>query len=617
MIKSRIISKLFLITIIILGLYSINSFAQDVIVFNVNGERVKGTIVEKELTIKTETGEIKIPVKEIALMDFVSSSRQVSAKAYLHLLRGRELAKSGFNEEALDELKTAVSQAPQYIDALFELSKLLYKTGAKNEAMESFAKIINEDPDYPEMDAYFKDVADWYLVNKKDNAKAADIYLMLFTKYPKDKNAQYAVYKAGFLYAWELKDNKKAISTLESAVKAFPDDTNAEKAIYEIGRLNIEEGNLDSAESYFNQIISKYPYGERVDNAHLSLATIYQRKNQYLKAVNEIEKVTTISTDQELIASARKLLDELAWNIYGILNGLPSDNIHSIVLDKDILWIGTSTGVVKFDTKTDTVIGGIILPNTDIASLAIDDSSLWIGTYNSWIKQYDKLNGNLLEDSIPQFYGDAPRILSMCVNNDSVWVGTESGIYQYHKINKEWKHYSTLNGLPDDKIISLASAKGVWCGTLKKGISVYDYSTGKWIIQPKLNNKSVPVINLVGNNVWFAWYSDLSNGISRYDQASQSWKDWTITEWEADADLTNGVNSSMIRLGAGENEVWLGTDSVTIFYNYQTLQWSDPLNYPSLLLGNTPSSIVVDKDSVWFATANGLGRLNKKVLSNN
>jgi tetratricopeptide (TPR) repeat protein len=609
MIKSITISRSYfigVIFIILLGLYPLDSFSQDVVIYNVNGERIKGSLVETELTLKTESGEIKIPVSDIALVDFLSNARQVSAKAYLHLLRGRELMKAGFDEEALDELRTAVSQAPQYMDAIFELGKLLQKMGNKSEAIELFARIVNEEPDREGIEIYFKDVADGYL-NKKDNGKAADTYLQLFSRYPKDKNAQFAVYKAGFLYAWELKDNKKAISTLESAVNVFPDDQNAEKALYEIGRLYMEEGILDSAENAFNQLISKFPSGERIDNAHFSLASLYRQKNQYGKAVQEIETIINNSIDEALITSAKKLLDELAWNIYGVSDGFPSEDIRCLVMDKDYLWIGTSAGVVKFDTKT---------------NLAIDDVYLWIGTSNSWINQYDKIKGELVQVSLPKIIENKPKILSMCADNNSVWVGTESGIYQYYKLGNDWEHYTVANGLPDSIIVSLASTpKGVWCGALKKGASIFDYSTSKWLTQPKLADKSIPVIVFAGKNIWFAWYEDLRNGVSKYDPISQSWNEWAITEWEADADSTQSddntpnVNSSMIKLGAGENEVWVGTDSVTIYYDNLTSQWSQPLNYPSQLLGNTPSSIVVDNDSVWFTTSKGLGRLNKKVLS--
>jgi tetratricopeptide (TPR) repeat protein len=587
------------------------------IIYKINGERIRGTLVETEITIKTQSGEIKVPINELAFLDFVTDSKQVSARAYLHLLRGRELMKAGFDDEALEELKTAISQSPEYKDALFELGKLYYKQNKKNDAMEIFARVINEEPDQLGIDNYLKDIADWYLINKKDNEKAADTYLLLFTKYPQDKNAAFASYKAGFLYAWELKNNQKAITTLESATKAFPNDTNAEKAIYELGRLYMEEGNLDLAENAFNKVISSFPSGERRDNAHFSLAMIYQRKKQYSKAMQEIDNVMRISNDEELITQARRLIDELAWNIYDTSEGLPSNDIRCIALDKNYIWVGTPNGIAKFDKMAGLATEGITIPNIDVVSLAVDDSYLWIGTSNSWIKKYDKANGKLIQDSPIRIQGDLPKIFSMCVDKDSLWVGTEFGIYQYYEIINKWEHYTISNGLSDNMVLSLASTpKGIWCGT-PKGACIYDYSTGNWNIadkQSKLVGRSIPFISYAGNNIWFAWYSSLSNGVSRYDPTLLAWREWTITEWDADADSDHLINSSLITVGAGANEVWVGTDTMTIYYNYRNSQWSTPLSYPSQLAGHTPYEIAVDGESVWFATSVGLGRLNRKVL---
>ena len=643
MIKTDTVPKLFLIGIIfvlLLGFFASDSLPQDttanqgevdvqdevadqksvthnVVIYNVNGERIRGSLEDLALTIKTATGEIIVPLSEVALIDFVSNAKQVSAKAYLHLLRGRDLLRSGLDDEALYELRTAVSQSPRYTDAIFELGKLLYKQRSKSEAMELFSRVAEEEPNWEGIDEYLKEMGDWYL-NKKDTAKAADIYLQLFTKYPQNKDAKFCSYKAGFLYAWELKDNKKAISALESAVKAFPDDSNAEKALYEIGRLYLEEGNLEFAENAFNNLISLFPTGERSDNAHYSLATIYQRQNEYGKAMQEINNVIKNSADQDLRASTKKLLDGLAWAVYGVSDGLPSDNIRCLAIDKDYMWIGTSKGIVKFDLVLGIISQGIILPDTNIVSLAVDDSYVWIGTSNSWVKQYDKVRDEFIQDSPPKIEGDMPDILSMCVDSDSLWVGTEAGIYKYYRMLNEWGHHTVENGLPDNRILSLVStSKGVWCGTLK-GAGVYDYSTGEWRSidnQPKLKGKSISVIDFAGNNIWFAWYEYLRNGISRYDPISLTWKEWALTEWEADTDTTHKVNSDTLGLGAGDYDVWVGTDSVAIYYDYRTSQWSNPLNYPSQLVGQIPSSIAVDNDSVWFATPKGLGKLNKLVLT--
>mgnify|MGYP001574951155 FL=1 len=619
------LSKIFFISLFLCFVfYSVNVLSQEALILTKSGEKINCIIQDVEITIKTEAGVKKLAISDIALIDFVSNAKQVSAKAYLHLLRGKQLIKDGFDDMALAEFKIAVDTSPDYVDANFEMGKLLGKMGRKNEAMGYLGRVLTLEPDRLGIDVELKDIGDWYL-NKKDFKSAADIYYSLFQKYPQNKNAEFAVYKAGFLYAWELNDSKKAIPALEGAVAKFPDNENVEKALYEIGRLYSDESNLESAEKYFTQLITKFPSGERTDNAHFSLAKVYQQKREYLKAIDEIHKVIDESSDQALIISAQKLIDEFMWDIYSVSDGLPSDNIKALALDKNRVWIGTASGVAQFDIKSSSFIGSIILPNTDITALAVDETYLWIGTADSLVKQYDKVKGDMVQNPLIKSQGSINKILSLSVDKDSVWVGTDFGIYQYMKNKLDWKHYTTLDGLPDDKIVSLASTpKGVWCGTLKNGVSIFDYSTLKWRkpnVQASLSGRSVPMIAFSNNNIWFAWYEDFMNGVSSYDQNTGTWEELPITEWESDTQSqtpdVRHVNTSLICLGANESEVWVGTDSVAVFYNYMSSQWSPPINYPSKFAGIAPSCIAVDNESVWFATVKGVAKLKKGMIKTN
>lgn len=615
--SKSILSKIIFVYMLLI---SVNVLSQQALILTKSGEKINGTVQDTEITIKTQSGERKLSISDIALIDFVSDDKDVSAKAYLHLLRGRQLIKEGFDDLALTEFKIAVEASPNYIDANYELGKLLSKMGRKSEAMAYLGRVLLLDPDRPEINADLKDIADWYL-NKKDFKSAADTYNLLFQKYPQDKNAEFAVYKAGFLYAWELNDSKKAIPVLESAVEKFPNNQNAEKALFELGRLYAESGDLKSAEKYFTQVIMKFPSGERADNAHFSLAKIYQQKREYLKALEEVNKVINESSDQALVLSARKLVDEFIWDVYTTADGLPSNDVNTIALDKDCIWVGTAEGVAKFDLRSDSFIGDIILPNTEVTALSVDESYLWIGTANSWVKQYDKIKGSLVENSVIENKSNMSKVLCMNVDKDSVWIGTEFGIYQYNKNKRDWKHYTTFDGLPDNRIISIAiTPKGVWCGTLENGVSIFDYSTLRWHRpnkQVSLDGRSVPVIAYSEGDIWFLWYEDFMNGVSSYDPNKLAWEELPITEWEADTQSrqftdTRHVNTNMINMGANENEVWIGTDSVAIFH--KSSQWSQPINYPSKFAGIAPSCIVVDNSSVWFATSKGFARLKKNMI---
>ncbi len=319
--------------------------------------------------------------------------------------------------------------------------------------------------------------------------------------------------------------------------------------------------------------------------------------------------------------SAQKLADEFIWDVYGSADGLPSDDVRSIVLDKDCIWVGTASGVAKFDPKSDSVVNDIILPSVEITSLSVDESYLWIGTADSWVKQYDKANNSLIQDSVVENKTNMSKVICLQVDNDSVWVGTEFGIYQYNKNKRDWKHYTTFDGLPDNKVMSIASTpKGLWCGTFKNGVSIFDYSTLRWHRPDKqisLIGRSVPVITYSEGDMWFLWYEDFMNGVSSYDPNTLAWEELPITQWESDTKSiqltdTRHINTSTIAMGANEKEVWIGTDSVII--SHRSSQWTQPINYPSKFSGTAPSCIAVDNDFVWLATFKGHKRLKKNMI---
>jgi ligand-binding sensor domain-containing protein len=110
--------------------------------------------------------------------------------------------------------------------------------------------------------------------------------------------------------------------------------------------------------------------------------------------------------------------------------------------------------------------------------------------------------------------------------------------------------------------------------------------------------------------VWFAWYRELSNGVSKYDTTTKTWEETIVADWQ---EYTSTAN--MVNLGADDEEMWLGTDTGILFYDRATSGWSRSFNYPSELMGHVPPvCVLVEDNSVWFATSQGLGRLDRRLI---
>lgn len=605
----------------VLFLFCAAIFAQEVTVLMTNGDQAAGSLMEyanKVLKIKTQYGILEVPAKDIILIDFTSSSEKISSKAYLHVIRGKQLLELGMEDEARDEFRAAIREAPMYADAYYELGKLLEKQGQPKKAMEYLSRAMIIDPSKSGTAEQLMEMADGYF-SRGELEPAAETYYRLFLNFPKAPEAEYAIYRAGLLFAGDLKNNKKALTALEKAVADFPRNQYAEKALYEIGRIYTEEGSLEDAERALVKLISSFPSGEWNDDARYILGKVYYQQKRNENAVEQLTKVMEVSSDPNLISAAQKVLDECVWIVYHVSDGLPSNNVRALAQDKQYLWIGTDSGIVRFDLRLNKMDSIVFLKGTDVQSLAADDPYLWVGTADNGIKRYDKITETWTTYTESEVLS-SDKILAVSIDPDSVWFGTAgSGAYRYTKQDEKWDNYTMQDGLTSDDIVSIASTPyGVWCGTLRAGLNTFDRATGKWqgiSTSHTLGNRSITSIATGGKYLWFAWYEESRNGVTRYNASTRAWDNWVIAEWEGGSQAVQGAEANMINLGSSDNETWVGAGSGVFVYNHINTSWSSSaINYPPDLSGLVPVCVLVEDESVWFATSNGLGRLNRKLV---
>jgi len=121
--------------------------------------------------------------------------------------------------------------------------------------------------------------------------------------------------------------------------------------------------------------------------------------------------------------------------------GLKPGSIYSIIEDiKGIIWLGTTNGLVEFDTEKDIFIR----------------------------YQHDSNKPNSVSNNL---------IYSLLVDSQGrFWIGTEAGgLNLFNRSTKTFSHYNEKNGLPDDTVLGiLEDKKGyLWIST-ENGITRFD-----------------------------------------------------------------------------------------------------------------------------------------------
>lgn len=164
-------------------------------------------------------------------------------------------------------------------------------------------------------------------------------------------------------------------------------------------------------------------------------------------------------------------------------------NVKAILMDGTVAWVGTSGGVVRYDTKTDEyrlfdVRNGLL--SNGIFSINKIDGKIMVGTYGGGMSLYDQEQDKWENFNIPDGLGDAFVYGVLKMTNGDVWVATWSGANRIRggnlKDRSKWDLYTVENtkgGLPNDWVYGLAEGKNgeVWMAT-EGGLA--RFKDGKW-----------------------------------------------------------------------------------------------------------------------------------------
>ena len=164
-------------------------------------------------------------------------------------------------------------------------------------------------------------------------------------------------------------------------------------------------------------------------------------------------------------------------------------NVKDILADGSLLWVGTSGGVIRYDTKTDKydlldTRSGLL--SNGVFHVSRLDGGLTVGTYGGGLSLLDEKSGRWQTFNIPEGLGDAFVYDVLKTKAGDTWIATWSGVNRVRggKLadRSQWELHtvdSTKGGLPNDWVYALAEGKHgeVWLAT-EGGLA--RYVNGKW-----------------------------------------------------------------------------------------------------------------------------------------
>jgi ligand-binding sensor domain-containing protein len=348
------------------------------------------------------------------------------------------------------------------------------------------------------------------------------------------------------------------------------------------------------------------------------------RQATYLSGI--IILLISLGSPHFLAAETSFIKRPLSFQHITVKEGLSSDMIFAIAVQGDEIWFGTYAGGTTLYNRSNNTFqvfttkgeppekdDGVAIkwknhPNyNDVTVILPDKDRLWFGTYfygfgGGGISYYQPKRKNPWRPFNTN-NGVAKKIVSLAMDGDILWVGSERGISSLDKKTEKWKaFYSAKDGLSGNFVNALLVQDDfLWAGT-NGGITRLQKSQLKWKNygqQEGLMDLDIKALALVGDKIW----AGSSQGtLYEYDPSAEGWKRIEPTD-----SLKNG---GIYCLAAIQGKVFVCRDNGVSVYGISQNQWDSVTNADGLL-GSNVFCATEDKDGVWFGTDQGASRMNR------
>lgn len=169
-------------------------------------------------------------------------------------------------------------------------------------------------------------------------------------------------------------------------------------------------------------------------------------------------------------------------------------HVRKIIRDKQKrFWLATGAGFVLFDEKKGTFqffekdSQQKTFANNDINDILLDDNTLWLATYGGLNRVQFRKDGRYYfkmyqnESNNPKSIS-SNRIKSLLLVNSELWIGTENGLSKYNEATDDFENITNKDGAKISSVISMVTTNDnrIWLGT-RQGLIAFIPKKGETI----------------------------------------------------------------------------------------------------------------------------------------
>ena len=309
---------------------------------------------------------------------------------------------------------------------------------------------------------------------------------------------------------------------------------------------------------------------------------------------------------------------------------IPGNSITSFLEDKaGNVWFGTTNAGLSINSNFSSKFSLInydsdndwgLLRSKIYAIEAVKNDFLWVAT--DYGLEYISVDG-IRYDNLSKAYLGTSQIIDIFYQNDeSLWVGTTSGLLNVNTKKRSIRRYSSKSSdekyrIDDNVVFDIyhdAKDNLIWVST-RKGVSIISLDDFKIINYPMPH----PIRFVFKDHNKDTWFITLANGIYKAlaSQTSSIYDNQKIRfeHYKFDKNKKNGISSSKITsyTQADTNTIWFGTtngglnrfDIQSNKFEHVFMEDGLPSNYITALKNS-------DSGNLWISSKNGISMLNIK-----